>query len=74
MNVCHFIDPEMIAIGGGMSKAGKFLLDAVRRHFAQEWWAMVPPHEIVLAKLGNDAGIIGAAGVAKHGFDRGLLK
>lgn len=71
VNVCHFIDPEMIAIGGGMSKAGKFLLDGVRRHFAREWWAMVKPRvKIVLAKLGNDAGIIGAAGVAKHGHDR----
>ncbi len=74
INVCHFIDPQMIALGGGMSKAGRFLLDNVKRHFQKEWWAMVPAKvKIVLATLGNDAGIIGAAGVAKQSHERGLL-
>jgi glucokinase len=67
INVCHFIDPEMIVLGGGMSKAGNFLLRRVQHHFRDHWWKMTKPTaKIVLAKLGNDAGIIGAAGVAKE--------
>ncbi len=53
-------DPEVIAIGGGVSLAGDFLLDPVR--------AYVQPHaffrhfgRIVTAHMHNDAGIIGAA-------------
>jgi len=75
INVCHFIDPQVIALGGGMSKAGRFLLDGVKKQLAQEWWAMTPVKvKLILAKLGNDAGIIGAAGVAKQAHDKGVLK
>lgn len=52
-------DPEVIALGGGVSNAGEFLFDAVR--------AYVRPHaffrnigKIVPAQMGNDAGIVGA--------------
>jgi glucokinase len=74
INVCHFIDPQMIVLAGGMSQAGKFLLDKVNRHFEAEWWAMTKPTaKIALAKLGNDAGVIGAAGVAKEAEERHVL-
>lgn len=74
INVCHVMDPEMIVLAGGMSQAGKFLLDTVNRHFRENWWKMTPPTaRIALAKLGNDAGIIGAAGVAKDAYDRKSL-
>jgi glucokinase len=33
INVCHFIDPQMIVLAGGMAQAGKFLLDTVHKHF-----------------------------------------
>ena len=52
-----------------MSQAGNFLLQRVREHFRKEWWSMTKPTaRIALAKLGNDAGVIGAAGVAKEGL------
>jgi len=74
INICHFIDPQMIVLAGGMSQAGNFLLRNVRRHFAKEWWAMTKPTaKIALAKLGNDAGVIGAAGVAKEAHERNAL-
>ncbi|MCL2639708.1 MAG: ROK family protein, partial [Phycisphaerales bacterium] len=74
VNVCHFIDPQMIVMAGGMSQAGKFLTDTVDKHFRKEWWKMIPPTaKIALAKLGNDAGVIGAAGVAKEAADRNVL-
>jgi glucokinase len=68
------MDPEMIVLAGGMSQAGSFLLDSVNRHFRENWWKMTPPTaKIALARLGNDAGIIGAAGVAKDARDRNAL-
>jgi len=74
INICHFVDPQMIVLAGGMSQAGGFLLRNVRRHFAKEWWAMTKPTaKIALAKLGNDAGVIGAAGVAKEAHERNAL-
>jgi glucokinase len=74
INVCHVMDPEMIVLAGGMSQAGSFLLDTVNRHFRENWWKMTPPTaKIALARLGNDAGIIGAAGVAKDARDRNAL-
>ncbi|HVX85182.1 MAG TPA: ROK family protein [Phycisphaerae bacterium] len=74
INVCHILDPEMIVLAGGMSQAGRFLVDAVNRHFTAYWWKMTPPTaKIALARLGNDAGVIGAAGVAKHAADHHAL-
>jgi glucokinase len=74
IKVCHFLDPQMIVLAGGRSLAGRFLLDTVQKHFQAEWWAMTKPTtRIALAKLGNDAGVIGAAGVAKDAFDRKAL-
>jgi glucokinase len=74
INVCHLMDPEMIVLAGGMSQAGAFLLGGVHRHFKAEWWKMTrPTARIALAKLGNDAGVIGAAGVAMEAAERGVL-
>lgn len=74
INVCHFIDPEMIVLAGGMSQAGRFLLDRINRHFKANWWKMTrPTARIALARLGNDAGVIGAAGVAMEAETRGVL-
>lgn len=74
INVCHFIDPQMIVLAGGMSQAGQFLLKKVKKHFLAEWWHMTRPTAVIsLAKLGNDAGVIGAAGVAKEARDRHVL-
>ncbi len=61
-NVTAFLDPEMIVLGGGVSRAGQFLLDAVegvRPRYLQ--YKTLPSPRIALAKLGNEAGIIGAA-------------
>ena len=52
----------VIALGGGVSKAGDFLLDAVRKEVAKlVMYKTLPYARIELAKLGPDAGIIGAA-------------
>lgn len=61
-NVVNFLDPEVIVIGGGVSKAGAFLLDAINEKFPQYViFRDQPLPEVRLAVLGAKAGIIGAA-------------
>lgn len=61
-NVINFLDPEVIALGGGISKAGDFLLDAVRKEVPHYLlYKTMPYSRIEIARLGADAGIIGAA-------------
>ena len=61
-NVVNFFDPEVVVLGGGVSKAGKFLLDAVRAETPKYClYKSMPISRIELAELGPDAGIIGAA-------------
>ena len=54
-------DPETIVIGGGVSRAGKPLVDCIGKYYKK--YAFTPCKEtpIVIATLGNDAGIYGAA-------------
>lgn len=60
--IINTIDPSVIAIGGGLSKSGDIILDGleeeVRKHilYKEEEFA-----DIVIATLGSEAGIIGAA-------------
>ena len=61
-NVINFLDPEVIVLGGGVSKAGDFLLDAVREETPKYClYKTMPTSTIYLAEMGPDAGIIGAA-------------
>ena len=62
VSIINFLDPEVIALGGGVSKAGEFLLNAVREEVAKLiMYKTLPYARIEIAKLGSDAGIIGAA-------------
>lgn len=62
--VAAVLNPEVFIIGGGVSKAGEILFDEVRRVFAKLAPAPVQTGvSIIPAKLGNDAGIVGAAGL-----------
>ena len=61
-NIICTLDPDMIILGGGVSHAGDFLLENVRRRVPRYLlYKDLPFAEIRLASLGNDAGIIGAA-------------
>ncbi|MCQ8265805.1 ROK family glucokinase [Streptococcus suis] len=61
-NIAATLNPAYIVIGGGVSAAGDFLLNGVRKVFEE---TVFPPikesTKIALATLGNDAGVIGAA-------------
>lgn len=54
------LDPEIVALGGGVSKAGKFLLEPVNA-FVKEHSFFHTCADVVLSEMGNDAGVIGAA-------------
>ena len=54
------IDPELYLIGGGISKAGDFLLDKLRTEFRKLALAVSENARIEAAKTGSDAGIFGA--------------
>ena len=61
-SVVNLIDPEVIVLGGGVSKAGSFLLDPLQKEFpGYVLFDDQPLPEIKLAVLGPEAGIIGAA-------------
>ena len=70
--VCHYlgvalaqismtVDPEIFVIGGGVSKAGQYLVDRIRSHYEHFTPISKNKAKIGLATLGNDAGIYGAA-------------
>lgn len=58
------VDPEVIVIGGGVSKAGEILVDGVKKYYRRDAFISCKETPIVLAELGNDAGIYGAAKLA----------
>ena len=61
-NLINLYDPELIALGGGVSAAGDFLLDAVNKKLPEMiFYKDMPYAKVALAQLQNDAGIIGAA-------------
>ena len=58
-DISNVADPEVYVIGGGVSRAGAILVDGIRRHFVERAFHACENTEIVLAVLGNDAGIYG---------------
>ncbi len=59
-NICNVVDPEAVVLGGGVSKAGKPLLEGVQKSFQKHVFHAVSPVRFSLATLGNDAGVYGA--------------
>lgn len=60
--IINIIDPEVIVLGGGVSKAGDYLLDAVNKKIPQFLlFKKCKYPQLLIAKLGADAGVIGAA-------------
>jgi glucokinase len=61
-------DPAIVVIGGGVIDAGELLLEPARRAMMREmpFVGKRPVPEIVAAKLGNDAGLVGAADLSRN--------
>ena len=54
-------DPAVFVIGGGVSKAGEIILSYISKYYQKRAFFANKQAEFVLASLGNDAGIYGAA-------------
>ncbi len=59
--VSSVVNPEIFVIGGGVSKAGEILLSYIEPYFRKYAFGKCRETKFALAKLGNDAGIYGAA-------------
>ena len=64
-SLINLLDPEKIAIGGGVSGAGDFIMNPLRENIKQKTF-FDDIAEVVVATAGNDAGIYGAAFVAEN--------
>lgn len=60
-NLAVVTDPAVIVIGGGVSKAGKILLEYIEKNYQERAFFANKHTKFLLAELGNDAGICGAA-------------
>ena len=59
-NLCNVVDPEVVVIGGGVSRAGQQLIKGTRANFKRFVFHANNQSRFVLASLGNDAGAYGA--------------
>ena len=59
--VASIVDPEAFVIGGGVSAAGQMLLDMTAGYYRESVMSFFRETPIVLARLGNDAGLYGCA-------------
>jgi len=66
-SVAAILDPALVVIGGGVGDAGELLLRPAREGFVSQLSARGhrPVAEIKLASMGNEAGIVGAADLAR---------
>ena len=60
-NVACTVNMEAVVIGGGVSKAGAFLLDFIEEKFKKVVFRPCSNVKFIMAELGNDGGIYGAA-------------
>lgn len=59
-NVCCAVDPQIVVLGGGVSKAGQILLEGAKKYFDRYIFHASSTITFALATLGNDAGAYGA--------------
>ncbi|MBR1736167.1 MAG: ROK family glucokinase [Firmicutes bacterium] len=68
VNLINIFEPEIIALGGGISEQGDKLIEPVKKLVEENVYGGVLKTKIVKAMLGNDAGIIGAALLSEQGL------
>jgi len=64
-SLVNAFDPALVVIGGGGSSAGRFLVEPARMELDRRIAPRRPPPPVVAGMLGNDAGAIGAAALAR---------
>ena len=66
--LCSVVDPEVVVLGGGVSKAGDVLLKGLEPRFHKYVFHAASDVAFALASLGNDAGAYGAFKLALDAF------
>ena len=75
ISMLHITEPKRIVFAGGMIAAGEPLLSRIQDFFNEYIWTLKKePVEICFATLGENAGIIGAAALARQARDEGKYK
>jgi glucokinase len=69
-NFANIFEPDAIVVGGGVIAAGDLLLEPARRVLCERALAPMNRTPVVEAELGNDAGMIGAAAMARIELER----
>jgi glucokinase len=69
VGMVNLLDPKLIVVGGGLGAKTPAWIDAARTAISEEALAGRADVEVVAAELGNDAGIVGAAGLAFDEYD-----
>ena len=67
-NVCSTVNPEVVVIGGGVSKAGDMLVKGIEPYFHKHVFHAAGAAQFAMASLGNDAGAYGAFKLALDAF------
>ncbi|MBW3591237.1 MAG: ROK family protein [Actinobacteria bacterium] len=57
-------DPQAIVVGGGVSALGDILLEPARAEMVARYEGQVDPPELMIAAMGNEAGVVGSADLA----------
>ncbi|MHC4075585.1 MAG: ROK family protein [Planctomycetota bacterium] len=74
INMLHVTEPERFVFAGGVIAAGDILLKRIRHFFNEYIWTLKQESPgICFARLGEDAGIIGAAALAKDAAEKNRL-
>lgn len=58
-NIACVVNPEVIVIGGGVSKAGQILIDTIQKYYIETSFHACRETKFALASIGNDAGMYG---------------
>lgn len=72
-NLTNLLDPEIIVVGGGAAEAGWFLTEPARLELVRRVADRREPPELVMARLGGDAGMVGAACLALESVRAGAV-
>jgi len=66
-NIINIFQPDVCSIGGGICREGDYLLKPLEERVFQEVYTKTrePKTKLLIAELGNDAGIIGAASLGR---------
>ena len=74
VSMMHTIDPDLVLFGGGMIQAGESFLEAIRQDVRRMAFPIpAAKTRIEFAKLGGEAGFVGAAGLGPDGAQSAFL-